>query len=78
LATQPADARCRDHVQPECGVFSAGILQPPYSDFQGDAAANYGSAGAALAHEISHSFDELGNIYDAQGRLGAWWTDKES
>jgi putative endopeptidase len=30
-----------------------------------------------MAHEISHSFDELGNIYDAQGRLGAWWTDKD-
>jgi predicted metalloendopeptidase len=27
-----------------------------------------------MAHEISHSFDELGNIYDAQGRLGMWWT----
>jgi len=27
-----------------------------------------------MAHEISHSFDELGNIYDAQGRLDDWWT----
>ena len=27
-----------------------------------------------MAHEISHSFDELGNLYDAQGRLGDWWT----
>jgi predicted metalloendopeptidase len=30
-----------------------------------------------MAHEIGHSFDELGNIYDAQGRLGAWWTDED-
>ena len=30
-----------------------------------------------MAHEISHSFDELGNIYDAQGRLGNWWTPED-
>ena len=55
---------------PNAETFSAGLLQPPYFDSQGDAASNYGSAGAGIAHEISHSFDELGNIYDAQGRLG--------
>src|SRR5262249_40085822 len=32
--------------------FSAGILQPPYFDSEGDAASNYGSAGAGMAHEI--------------------------
>jgi putative endopeptidase len=58
---------------PNTETFSAGILQPPYFDSQGDNASNYGSAGAGIAHEISHSFDELGNIYDAQGRLGNWW-----
>jgi putative endopeptidase len=62
---------------PNAETFSAGLLQPPYFDFQGDAASNYGSAGAGIAHEISHSFDELGNIYDAQGRLGNWWTDED-
>jgi predicted metalloendopeptidase len=30
-----------------------------------------------MAHEIDHSFDELGNIYDAQGRLGDWWTAED-
>ena len=59
---------------PNTETFSAGLLQPPYFDPQGDAASNYGSAGAGMAHEISHSFDELGNIYDAQGRLGNWWS----
>jgi putative endopeptidase len=62
---------------PNAETFSAGILQPPYFDWQGDAASNYGSAGAAMAHEIGHSFDELGNIYDAQGRLGNWWTAED-
>ncbi len=62
---------------PNAEFFSAAILQPPYFDSHGDAAANYGSAGAGIAHEISHSFDELGNIYDAQGRLGNWWTAQD-
>ncbi|HWZ81320.1 MAG TPA: M13 family metallopeptidase [Terriglobales bacterium] len=62
---------------PNSEFFSAGILQPPYFDSQGDAASNYGSAGAGIAHEISHSFDELGNIYDAEGRLGDWWTTED-
>jgi putative endopeptidase len=63
---------------PNAEFFSAGILQPPYFDSQGDAASNYGSAGAGIAHELSHSFDELGNIYDSQGRLGSWWTAEDS
>jgi predicted metalloendopeptidase len=54
--------------------FSAALLQPPYFDYQGDTASNYGSAGAGIAHEISHSFDELGNQFDDVGRLVAWWT----
>jgi len=62
---------------PNTETFSAGILQPPYFDPQGDTASNYGSAGAGMAHEISHSFDELGNIYDAQGRLDKWWTAED-
>jgi putative endopeptidase len=62
---------------PNAEFFSAAILQPPYFDSEGDSASNYGSAGAAMAHEISHSFDELGNIYDAQGHLGDWWTAED-
>jgi predicted metalloendopeptidase len=62
---------------PNSEFFSAGILQPPYFDSQGDAASNYGSAGAGIGHEISHSFDDLGNIYDAGGRLGNWWTAED-
>src|SRR5258705_5979122 len=62
---------------PNAEFFSAAILQPPYFDGDGDSASNYGSAGAGMAHEITHSFDELGNIYDAQGRLGDWWTTED-
>jgi len=28
-----------------------------------------------MAHEISHSFDQLGNLYDARGRFGNWWSE---
>ncbi len=62
---------------PNAEFFSAAILQPPYFDSEGDSASNYGSAGAGMAHEITHTFDELGNIYDAQGRLGDWWATED-
>jgi predicted metalloendopeptidase len=62
---------------PNAEFFTAGLLQPPYFDPQGDLAANYGSAGAAMAHEVSHSFDELGHLYDDRGRLRDWWTAED-
>ncbi|MEY4555598.1 MAG: hypothetical protein RL093_717, partial [Pseudomonadota bacterium] len=65
------------NFSPNAIQFSAGILQPPYFDPYGDAASNYGSAGAGMAHEISHTFDELGSIYDAEGRLVRWWTPED-
>ena len=54
--------------------FPAGILQPPYFDPEADAAYNFGSIGATIGHEISHSFDDQGSQFDAQGRLLNWWT----
>jgi predicted metalloendopeptidase len=54
--------------------FPAAILQPPYFDPRGDAAINYGAIGAVIGHEISHSFDDVGSQFDAQGRLNNWWT----
>lgn len=54
--------------------FPAAILQAPYFDANGDAAYNYGSIGAIIGHEISHSFDDQGSQFDAEGRLANWWT----
>lgn len=54
--------------------FPAAIIQPPYFDAQADAAHNYGSMGAIIGHEISHSFDDQGSQFDAEGRLTNWWT----
>lgn len=54
--------------------FPAAILQPPFFDPKAPAAANYGSIGAIIGHEISHTFDTGGSMFDAQGRLRDWWT----
>jgi putative endopeptidase len=54
--------------------FPAAILQPPFFDPKADAAQNYGSMGAIIGHEISHSFDDQGSQFDAQGRFINWWT----
>jgi len=54
--------------------FPAAILQPPFFDPRADPAANYGAIGAVIGHEISHSFDNTGADFDAQGRLKNWWT----
>jgi len=57
--------------------FPAAIIQPPYFDPRADAAHNYGSMGAIIGHEISHSFDDEGSQFDATGRLANWWTKSD-
>lgn len=57
--------------------FPAAILQPPFFDMNADAARNYGSLGAIIGHEISHSFDDQGSQFDAEGRLANWWTKED-
>jgi putative endopeptidase len=54
--------------------FPAAILEPPFFDPNADDAANYGAIGSVIGHEISHSFDNLGSEFDAEGRLQNWWT----
>src|SRR4030095_12015247 len=57
--------------------FPAAILQPPVFDPQASAAYNYGSMGAIIGHEISHSFDDQGAQFDSEGRLTNWWTKED-
>ncbi len=57
--------------------FPAAILQPPYFDPRRDAVMDYGATGATIGHEISHSFDDQGALFDASGRLQNWWTKED-
>jgi putative endopeptidase len=57
--------------------FPAARLQPPYFDPNRDPAMDYGATGATIGHEISHSFDDQGALFDASGRLENWWTKSD-
>jgi predicted metalloendopeptidase len=54
--------------------FPAAILQRPFFDPTADAAFNYGAIGSVIGHEIVHSFDNNGALFDSTGRLRNWWT----
>jgi predicted metalloendopeptidase len=57
--------------------FPAAILQPPFFDPDRDPVMDYGATGAVIGHEISHSFDDQGALFDASGRLKNWWTKED-
>jgi len=58
-------------------VFPAAILQPPFFGLKQSLAANYGSMGAIIGHEITHGFDDMGSQFDAQGNMVNWWTETD-
>lgn len=58
-------------------TFPAGILQPPFFNFNADDAVNYGAIGGVIGHEISHGFDDSGSRFDADGNLKMWWTPED-
>lgn len=58
-------------------TFPAGIMQPPFFNFNADDAINYGGMGGVIGHEISHGFDDSGSRFDANGDLKMWWTDAD-
>jgi putative endopeptidase len=57
--------------------FPAAIMNPPFYDAEGDPIQNYGAMGSVIGHEISHSFDDQGSQFDADGRLVNWWTPED-
>ena len=57
--------------------FPAAILQPPYFDPNRPVVMDYGSMGAVIGHEISHSFDDQGAQFDSTGKLLNWWTPED-
>ncbi len=57
--------------------FPAAILQPPDFDPKRPMVMDYGAIGATIGHEISHSFDDQGALFDASGKLQNWWTPQD-
>lgn len=58
-------------------TFPAAILQPPFFDAEADDAANYGTMGSIIGHELSHGFDDQGSQFDADGNMKMWWTEQD-
>lgn len=57
--------------------FPAAILQAPDFNPANPIAMNLGATGATIGHEVSHSFDDQGAMFDADGRLRNWWTPSD-
>lgn len=58
-------------------TFPAAILQPPFYDPNAEDAANYGTMGAIIGHELTHGFDDQGAQFDAEGNLTNWWSEQD-
>lgn len=58
--------------------FPAGILQPPFFNFDADDAVNYGAIGVVIGHEMTHGFDDQGRQFDKDGNLNDWWTPADA
>lgn len=57
-------------------VFAGIIQEPFYSDKFSDMAV-YATLGMVCAHEFSHASDPTGRMFNAEGSLVKWWTDKD-
>jgi putative endopeptidase len=58
-------------------TFPAAILQPPFFDKDAEDAANYGTMGSIIGHELTHGFDDQGSQFDADGNMKMWWTEDD-
>ncbi len=58
-------------------TFPAAILQPPFFDPKAEDAANYGTMGSIIGHELTHGFDDQGSQFDANGNMKMWWTEAD-
>jgi len=58
-------------------VIPLGMLQPPFFDRKKSIGWNYGGIGCAIAHEMTHGFDEGGRMYDETGSWKNWWSSQD-
>ena len=53
-------------------------LQPPFIDLKNHGIEyNLAFMGYTIGHELSHSLDDNGSKFDADGNLNNWWTDHD-
>ncbi|GAA6019798.1 hypothetical protein JCM10207_003699 [Rhodosporidiobolus poonsookiae] len=57
-------------------AFPAGILQPPFFSVDWPDYLNFGSFGGVSGHELTHSLDQAGRLYDKDGQLVNWWSQE--
>jgi putative endopeptidase len=58
-------------------ALPAGILQPPFFGPDRSIAANLGSIGMVIGHELTHGFDDNGAKFDGEGNLKNWWQKED-
>ena len=58
--------------------FTAALLQAPRFDPEESDAANYGSIGAIIGHDVTHFVDVLGADYDLTGAMHNWRTPEDT
>ena len=75
--TLPQTANADSDLQRNEITVPAAMFAPPHFDAAGDDAANLGSMGATIGHEMMHGFDDEGAQFDAAGRLQNWWSPRD-
>jgi putative endopeptidase len=58
-------------------MVPAGILQSPVYNPNGTQEENLGSIGAVIGHELTHSVDNNGALFDKNGTMTNWWIDAD-
>ena len=74
MGHEPPARQCGQPAGDERDEFPGRNPPAPYFDPNRPIAMDYGAIGAVIGHEISHSFDDEGALFDASGRLSNWWT----
>ncbi|KAJ1559677.1 Endothelin-converting enzyme 2, partial [Cladochytrium tenue] len=64
-----------DYIQVQ---INSGILQRPLYSHRNPDAMNFGSLGAVIGHEITHSFDAKGYKIDFSGVKRPWWSEESN
>ncbi|XP_014666015.1 PREDICTED: neprilysin-11-like [Priapulus caudatus] len=59
-------------------IFPAGILRSPYFSKDVPMFLNFAGIGSAVAHELTHGFDNEGRQFDKNGNFSTWWSKKDS